>query len=101
MGQVGIPMGLTLAPLFARMCTAYLLLGFKTPLPGPHTLRVYYDDVAATFPLDKEHISNISKSLAPYELSMTASNTTQDSLFNPVSGNFLPFASFHPQQDKD
>ena len=91
MGQVGIPMGLTLAPLLARMCTAHLLRGFQTPLPGPHTLTVYYDNVAGTFALDQQHISNLSKSLAPYELSMTACNTTQDSIFNPVSGNFLPF----------
>ena len=91
MGDVGIPMGLTLAPLLARMCTGHLLRGFTTPLPEPHKLTVYYDDISATFPLDNPAISNISQALSPYQLAMTSPNTTQDSLFDVMTGNFRPF----------
>ena len=84
-------MGLTLAPLLARMCTGHLLRGFTTPLPGPHRLTVYYDDIAATFPLDNPAISNICQTLSPYQLTMTSPNTTQDAIYDVMTGNFRPF----------
>ena len=91
MGDVGITMGLTLASLLARMFTGHLLRGFTTPLPGPHRLTVYYDDIAATFPLDNPAISNICQTLSPYQLTMTSPNTTQDAIYDVMTGNFRPF----------
>ena len=80
LGNVGIPMGLPLAPELDRMCTAYLLRDYKTP-PG-HSLTIYFDDVA-TYPID-------NLPLEPYNLKPTPPNTTQDCLYLPSSNKFVP-----------
>ena len=50
LGEKGFPMGLPLAPELAKMCTAFLLRDYQPP-PG-HSLTVYLDDLAATYPID-------------------------------------------------
>ena len=89
-GNVGIPMGLTLAPQLARMTTAFLLRNFKVP-SRQDVFTIYYDDLAATFPLDDANISNIENSLHPYILKRTEDNITQDARYDPSSKIFAPF----------
>ena len=68
-GNTGIPMGLPIAPELARMCTAYLLKDYNPP-PG-QSLTIYFDDIAASYPLD-----NIP--LEPYTVKSTDAKQTQD-----------------------
>ena len=46
-GEIGIPMGLTIAPQLARLTTAFMLRHFQLPSPTD-SLTLYYDDVADT-----------------------------------------------------
>ena len=87
---MGIPMGLTLAPQLARMTTAFLLRNFKVP-SRQDIFTIYYDDLAATFPLDDANISNIANSLHSYILKRTEDNITQDARYDPSSKTFAPF----------
>ena len=89
-GNVGITMGLTLAPQLARMTTAFLLRNFKVP-SRQDIFIICYDDLAATFPLDDANISNIANSLHPYILKRTEDNITQDARYDPSSKTFAPF----------
>ena len=79
MGSKGIPMGLPLAPELARMATAYLLRNYQQPLG--HTLTLYFDDVAATYPIQ-------DLPLDPYNLKETPANHTQDAMYNPDTKQF-------------
>ena len=88
-GNIGIPMGLTIAPQLARLTTAFLLRQFKLPSPKD-TLTLYYDDVAASFPPTDDNISNLQVALAPYKLVATENNLTQDCKYDPVSKTFTP-----------
>ena len=80
-GNTGIPMGLPIAPELARMCTAYLLKDYNPP-PG-QSLTIYFDDIAASYPLD-----NIP--LEPYTVKPTYANQTQDCRYDPQKKHFLP-----------
>ena len=81
LGDIGIPMGLPLAPELARMCTAYLLSYYT--VPPWQTLTVYFDDIAATYPID-------NLPLAPFILKETPPNTTQDCIYIPEEKSFKP-----------
>ena len=101
LGQTGIPMGLPLAPELARMCTAYLLLNYSPP-PN-HTLTLYFDDLASTYPLPMDI-------LKPFTLDEGQLDMTQDALYDAISHSFiqithnykqptpLHIASNHPSQ---
>ena len=80
LGDIGIPMGLPLASELARMSTAYLLRNYSPP-PNEH-LTLYFDDVAASYPIE-------DLPLAPYSLKTTTPYTTQDC--DPVSRKFKPY----------
>ena len=95
LGTTGIPMGLPLAPELARMCTAYPLRDYKTP--EKETLTIYFDDVAATYPID-------NLPLAPYTLKPTEPNTTQDceldvttNCFKPIQQKYRQPVLLHPE----
>lgn len=81
LGDLGIPMGLTLAPELARMATAYLLKDYHPP-PG-ETLTLYFDDATATYPIN-------DLPLSPYNLKLTTPNETQDAIYNPTTHTFSP-----------
>ena len=74
-------MGLPLAPELARMCTAYLLSYYT--VPPWQTLTVYFDDIAATYPIQ-------DLTLAPFILKETPPNTTQDCVYIPEEKSFKP-----------
>ena len=63
------------------MCTAYLLSYYT--VPAWHTLTVYFDDVAATYPIQ-------DLPLAPFVLKATEPNTTQDCVYIPTAKTFKP-----------
>ena len=90
MGNVGIPMGSTVAPQLARLTTAFKLTTFKLPHPKA-AFTLYYDEVAATFPLNDPSVSNIQALLSPYTLTMTENNKTQDCQYNPATKEFSPY----------
>ena len=88
LGTTGIPMGLPLAPELARMCTAYLLRNYHTP--ENESLTIYFDDVAATYPID-------NLPLAPYTLKATEPNTTQDCKLDITTNTFKPIQQQYRQ----
>ena len=90
MGNVGIPMGLTVAPQLARLTTAYKLTTFKLPHPKA-AFTLYYDDVAATLPINDQKVSNIQALLCSYKLTMTEDNRTQDRQYNLATKESSPF----------
>eukprot|EP00800_Vazella_pourtalesii_P012414 TRINITY_DN2925_c0_g1_i2.p1 TRINITY_DN2925_c0_g1~~TRINITY_DN2925_c0_g1_i2.p1 ORF type:complete len:432 (-),score=12.92 TRINITY_DN2925_c0_g1_i2:1261-2556(-) len=75
LGDLGIPMGLSLAPKLARMCTAYLLKDYSPP-PN-ESLTLYFDDVAATHPIE-------DLPLAPYTLNPKLPQQGRHKLANTV-----------------
>ena len=81
LGTKGIPMGLPLAPELARMCTAYLLRNYEPPIGEALTL--YFDDVAATYPIK-------ALPLKPFNLLPTTDNTTQDATYDTAKKDFCP-----------
>ena len=88
LGDKGIPMGLPIAPELARMCTAYLLVDYKPP--PQQALTIYFDDLAATFPID-------TIPLAPYTVKNTEDNMTQDCQYDPTTRKFLPIQQKYRQ----
>ena len=82
MGEKGIPMGLPLAPELARMTTAFLLRSYQEPTG--HILTLYFDDVAATYPIGE-------LPLQPFVLKDTEQNQTQDALYNPTTQQFSAY----------
>ena len=77
MGDKGIP----IAPELARVCTAYMLLDYNPP--PQQVLTLYFDDLAATFPID-------TVPLSPYTVKPTDDNMTQDCQYDPTTKKFLP-----------
>ena len=63
------------------MCTAYLLAYYT--VPPWQTLTVYFDDIAATYPIQ-------DLPLAPFILKETPPNTSQDCLYIPEEKSFKP-----------
>ena len=82
-GTLGIPMGLPLAPELSRMATTYLLRDYAPP-PG-EILTLYFDDVAATFP-----IPPAPDILSSYVLEQGPSNRTQDIYYDPSIHSIIP-----------
>ncbi|KAI6658717.1 hypothetical protein LOD99_10949 [Oopsacas minuta] len=89
LGNVGIPMGLPIAPELARLCTAYLLNNYRPP-PGNLVLTIYFDDLAATFPV-------MDLPLGPYTLKETAPNATQDCIYDTQTKTFKPITQQYRQ----
>ena len=83
MGNIGIPMGLPLAPELARLVTAHLLRNF-TPPPGG-ILTLYFDDLAANFEID-----TLPELESVYKLEKTMTDQTQDSVYNNETQSWLP-----------
>ena len=84
-------MGLTLAPEMARMVTTHLLRHYQPP-PGC-ILRLYFDDLAATFPL-----LDTFNPLSPiYHLKETPTNLKQDAEYIPHRLELIPRLQEHRQ----
>ena len=81
-------MGLPLTPELARMCTAYLLKDYEPPIGEALTL--YFDDVAATYPIN-------TLPLKPFNLLPTIDNTTQDATYDTTKKEFLPLQQKYRQ----
>ena len=81
-------MGLPLAPEIARMCTAFLLKDYQPPTN--HSLTIYFDDVASTYP-------PTDLPLETYNLKTTEANQTQDAIHEPEKKIFRPFSQPYRQ----
>ena len=88
LGEIGIPMGLPLAPELARMVTAFLLLDY-TPPPN-NMITIYFDDIASSFPIPTDL-------LAPYVIEPGPNNLTQDVLYDPTAQEFVQVSQNHRQ----